>query len=149
MKKKISNERKIIYYIGMGMMIIGVILFLSVFVTAFTGNPFDMISSGRNPMANGFVGFVLIFVGSIVMNIGARGAAGSGLILDPDKAREDLNPYASAAGRLINDALDEVDILKKGGSEKDAEEIIRIRCRECGDLNEEDARFCKNCGKAL
>lgn len=149
MKKKISNERKALYYVGMGMMIIGVILFLSVFVTAFTGDPFEMMYSGRNPMANGFVGFVMIFIGSIIMNIGARGAAGSGLILDPDKAREDLNPYASAAGRLINDALDEVDVLKKGGIEKEADEIIKIRCRECGELNEEDAKFCKNCGKTL
>jgi len=149
MKKKISNERKALYYVGMGMMIIGVILFLSVFVTAFTGDPFEMMNSGRNPMANGFVGFVMIFIGSIIMNIGARGAAGSGLILDPDKAREDLNPYASAAGRLINDALDEVDVLKKGGIEKETDEIIKIRCRECGELNEEDAKFCKNCGKTL
>lgn len=149
MKKKISNERKALYYVGMGMMIIGVILFLSVFVTAFTGDPFDMMYSGKNPMANGFIGFIMIFIGSIVMNIGARGAAGSGLILDPDKAREDLNPYASAAGRLINDALDEVDVLKRDGSGKDAEEVIRIRCRECRELNEDDAKFCKNCGKTL
>lgn len=137
------------YYIGMGMTIIGVMLFLSVFVIAFTGDPFELMASGRNPMANGIFGFILIFIGGIVMNIGARGAAGSGLILDPDKAREDLNPYASAAGRLINDALEEVDVLKKGGSGGDAEEVIRIRCRECGELNEEDAKFCKNCGKAL
>jgi len=149
MKKKISNERKALYYIGMGMMIIGVILFLSTFVVAFMGNPFEMMASGRNPMGNSIIGFIMIFIGGIVMNIGARGAAGSGLILDPDKAREDLNPYASAAGRLINDALDEVDVLKKDGRGEDAEEVIRIRCRECGELNEEDAKFCKNCGKVL
>lgn len=149
MKKKISNERKALYYIGMGMMIIGVILFLSTFVIMFTGNPFAMMAGGKNPMANSIIGFIMIFIGGIVMNIGARGAAGSGLILDPDKAREDLNPYASAAGRLINDALDEVDVLKKGESGKDVEEVIRIRCRECGELNEEDARFCKNCGKTF
>ncbi|MGB4588278.1 MAG: zinc ribbon domain-containing protein [Clostridiaceae bacterium] len=149
MKNKISNERKALYYVGMGLMIIGVILFLSTFVVAFTGDPFEMMASGRNPMANSIIGFIMIFIGSIIMNIGARGAAGSGLILDPDKAREDLNPYASAAGRLLNDALDEVDVLKKGGSGEDAEEVIRIRCRECGELNEEDARFCKNCGKTI
>jgi len=149
MKKKISNERKALYYIGMGMTIIGVILFLSTFVVAFTGDPFLMMASGRNPMGNSIIGFIMIFIGGIVMNIGARGAAGSGLILDPDKAREDLNPYASAAGRLINDALDEVDVLKKSGNDGETEEIIKIRCRECGELNEEDAKFCKNCGKTL
>lgn len=145
--KKISPERKALYYTGMGLTGIGILLFLSVFFTAFTGDPFEMMESRGNPMANGFIGFILIGIGGVVMNLGARGAAGSGLILDPEKAREDLHPFTSAAGGMISDALEEVDLLKKRSEEP--EEVIRIRCPQCKELNEEDARFCKSCGKEL
>lgn len=47
---------------------------------------------------------------------------------------------------MINDALKEVDMLKKSEEEK-AE--IRVRCRHCRELNEEDARYCKSCGKEM
>ena len=80
------------------------------------------------------------------MNIGARGAAGSGLILDPEKAREDLNPYTSAAGGMINDALKEVEILNP---KSDGKDLIKVRCQSCKELNDEDAKFCKNCGKEI
>lgn len=145
--RKISGERKGLYYIGMGMSAIGVVLFLSVFYYAFV----DIGGSGMMEpdfgfMKNGFIGFVLIGAGGFVMNLGAKGAAGSGLVLDPEKAREDLNPYTSAAGGMISDALKEVDMLKKSEEEK-AE--IRVRCRHCRELNEEDARYCKSCGKEM
>ena len=97
-------------------------------------------------MKNGFIGFILIDVGGFVMNLGAKGAAGSGLILDPEKAREDLNPYTYAAGGMISDALKEVEVLKKSGEEKTD---IRVRCRHCRELSEEDARYCKSSGKEM
>ncbi len=146
--KEISNERKILYYIGMAIMIIGVILFFSVFFSVFLGMSNDsfIMDSGFGFMGRGFIGFIMIAAGSFIRNLGARGVAGSGLILDPDRAREDLNPYSSAAGGMISDALNEVDLLKKTDSGKSE---IRIRCQSCRELNEEDARFCKSCGKEL
>jgi zinc-ribbon domain len=30
-----------------------------------------------------------------------------------------------------------------------AQEIVKIRCPQCKSLNEEDAKFCKNCGKEI
>jgi rRNA maturation endonuclease Nob1 len=38
-------------------------------------------------------------------------------------------------------------ILSK--KEKEVIEVIRIKCRSCGSLNEEDARFCKGCGAPM
>lgn len=141
--KKISSERKGLYYLGMGLMIVGVMLFMSVFFVGFSDDPFD---SGMGSMQNSVIGFIMIAIGGFVMNLGARGAAGSGLILDPDKAREDLRPYTSAAGGMLNDALEEVDLLKRKGEE---EKRVMVRCKSCRELNDEDARFCKSCGKEI
>ncbi|MDR3183272.1 MAG: zinc-ribbon domain-containing protein [Planctomycetaceae bacterium] len=35
------------------------------------------------------------------------------------------------------------------GQSNSAEPVVMIRCRECGKLNEEDSRFCQECGKNL
>ncbi len=141
MSKEISKNRKTLYYVGNGLTAIGFILFLSVFFVAFL-NPFAMFGSS-NPMANGFIGFILIIIGQFVSNIGARGAAGSGLILDPKQAREDLKPYSTQVGGMINDVLDEVDI------KPESKEVVKVRCQSCKTLNDEDAKYCKKCGAIL
>ena len=129
----------------MAISIIGVILFMSVFFVGFSNDPF-MHDDGMGSMQNGFIGFIMIAVGGFIMNLGARGAAGSGLILDPEKAREDLNPYTSAAGGMLSDALEEVELFKR---KETGSEVVKVRCQSCRELNDEDSRFCKGCGKEL
>lgn len=166
---KISNERKITYYIGMGMMILGFILFISVFfsVFSFMGEPslsgsvmMDpyMDGSSAPSFANSIIGMILMIAGAIVMNIGKRGAAGSGIILDPEKQREDLKPFNEAKGEMINDVISNIDVINnfaKSNDHKESQglqgqkEIIKIKCRSCGSLNDEDAKFCKECGGLL
>jgi len=143
MSKELSNNRKVLYYTGNLISVIGFLSFISVFFTAFLSNPFEMMSSSYNPMAPALIGFFLIILGQFISNIGLKGKAGSGLILDPKQAREDLKPYSSQVGGMINDALEEIDL------KNNPKEIIKIRCRSCNVLNEEDARFCKNCGSTL
>jgi ribosomal protein L40E len=143
MSKELSSNRKALYYVGNLISIIGFLSFISVFFTAFLSNPFEIISSSYNPMAPALIGFILIILGQFISNIGVKGKAGSGLILDPKQAREDLKPYSSQVGGMINDALEEIDL------KNNSKEIIKIRCRSCNVLNEEDARFCKNCGSTL
>jgi hypothetical protein len=92
---------------------------------------------------------ILIIAGGIVSNIGARGAAGSGLILDPEQAREDLKPFNEARGGMINDVISNIDIVDKITHTQETKEIIKIKCRNCGGLNDEDAKFCKGCGHEL
>ena len=146
---KIAKERKITYYIGIGMMILGFILFISVFFSfaGFMNNPFE--GSGSPSFTNSILGMVLMIAGSIVRNIGAKGAAGSGLLLDPDKAREDLKPFNEAKGGMINDVISNIDVVDKLIKPNEEKEVIKIRCRSCGSLNDEDAKFCKSCGKDL
>lgn len=144
-KRQISSGRKALYYGGMIVMVLGVLLFLSNFFIS----PFAEIGFGRDPMGGmafrGIGGMVLIVVGSMMMKIGARGAAGSGLVLDPDQAREDLKPWAQTAGGLVKDALDEV----RPAGEAEPEPMVKVRCPHCRALNDEDAKYCKQCGKAL
>lgn len=148
---KISKERKITYYIGKGIMVIGVILFISVFfsVASFMRDPFRAFS-GRMPFfLNAIIGMVLMIVGTVISNIGAKGVAGSGLKLDPDEAREDLKPYNEARGKMINDVISNIDAIDNISKPQQPKEVIKIRCRVCNSLNDEDAKFCKNCGAPI
>ena len=150
MSNKISNERKTMYYIGLGLTVLGGILFISSFFTAFNDFNNPGIDLGMPSFfLRALIGMICMIVGSILMNVGAKGKAGSGLLLDPDKAREDLKPFSSAKGKMINDMAEEVDFLKNKGEKSPQEEKIKIRCRECRGLNDEDAKFCKNCGERL
>lgn len=147
MSKEISEERRLAYYLGGGLMVVGLLLFLSVFVTGALhfGDFSNFEARGRSEAMRAVSGMVLIIVGGIIRGIGARGAAGSGLVLDPKQARQDLEPYSRMTGGMIHDALDEADV-KLGGK---PERVIMIKCRECGKLNEEDSKFCQECGKPL
>lgn len=143
MSKELSSNRKVLYYTGNIISLIGFLSFISVFFSAFLSDPFEMIVQSYNPMAPALIGFILIIIGQFISNIGLKGKAGSGLILDPKQAREDLKPYSSQVGGMINDAIEEIEF------KPNSKEIIKIRCRSCNALNDEDARFCKSCGSSL
>ncbi len=89
-------------------------------------------------------GFVLIGVGQFIRSIGACGLAGSGVILDPKQARDDLKPYSKMAGGMLGDALEASDLSEHLG--KGPERVVMIKCSDCGKLNEEDSKFCQECG---
>ena len=50
-----------------------------------------------------------------------RGLAGSGVVLDPEKAREDVEPWSRMAGGVVKDALDEsgIQVGRPDGDEMD------------------------------
>jgi hypothetical protein len=147
MGKHISEERKGAYYIGTGLMILGGLLFASTFVSFISnfGNFSNFESNAKSGMMRAFGGMGLLFLGGIIRGIGARGLAGSGVVLDPEKAREDLEPYSRMAGGMVKDAMDEADVDLRSTQEK----IMMIKCRSCGKLNEEDSKFCQECGAQL
>ena len=146
-----SEGRKTAYYVGGGLMVLGFLLFLSNFFLVAT-EPQHMLGYDHNPMAGmafrGVGGMVLMIIGALVRNVGARGAAGSGLILDPKQAREDLKPWAQTAGGLVKDALDEVR-PELQSQEPEQVTVVKVRCPKCKALNDEDARFCKQCGATM
>ncbi len=147
MTKQISEERKAAFYIGAGLMIIGVLLFVSVFVTGAMnfGNFDNFEENAKSSMFRALGGMALMIIGGIVRGIGALGVAGSGVKLDPQQAKEELEPYSRMAGGMIKDVLNEADIHLGGKSEK----VIMIRCRSCCKLNEENSKFCQECGEKI
>ena len=107
-----SPERKNIYYIGMALSVVGVLTFLSTFVTFIInfGNFDNFDSRARSEMARALIGMVLMFAGSLMRNAGRMGLAGSGIKLDPEQARKDVEPWARMGGGVLKDALDEAGI---------------------------------------
>lgn len=138
------------YYGGMILTGIGFVLFMIPFFyvfSIFTSDVFNMdMESPFRSFQYGFVGFILIAVGSWLRQLGARGLAGSGVVLDPQRAREDLKPYSKAAGGMLHDALEEVDL---NDPKQQGKELIKVRCQACKTLNDETDKFCSQCGKPL
>lgn len=67
-------------------------------------------SQFQSSVIRSVIGMVLIISGFVVRTVGARGVAGSGLVLDPERARKDVEPLSRMTGGVIKDTLDEVGI---------------------------------------
>lgn len=150
-RRTISPERKAIYYLGMAAMVIGFLTFGSIFISAARhfGDFSNFESDARSSMTRAIIGMGLMIVGGIFASIGRAGLGGAGVVLDPQRARRDLEPWNRAAGGMLNDALDEAPVLKNALDGKPEAPIVKVKCRECGSLNDEQARFCSQCGKSL
>lgn len=147
MSTRISQERQAAYYIGLGLQILGGLLFASTFVTSVMhfGDFNDFGGQVRSTSLRAMAGMGLLIVGGLVRTVSARGLAGSGMILDPQRARQDLEPFSRMAGGMAKDVLDEAEI--KLGSQPT--QVIMVRCRSCQELNQETANFCQKCGHQL
>jgi hypothetical protein len=144
--RSISAERRVVYYAGMALAIAGLLLFLSVFITAAGafGDFNGFVARARSFGYRAFGGMALMIVGSILMSVGARGFAGSGILLNPDRTRRDLEPWSRMVGGVVDDALAEVD-SDRGGTAAP----VKIRCRQCQALNDENSKYCGHCGAAI
>ena len=147
MPRHISDERKTAYYIGMGLQVLGGLLFASTFVTFLMhfGDFTNFEGRAKSEGFRAFGGMALLIIGGIIRGIGAKGLAGSGVLLDPEKARDELEPYSRMAGGMVKDAIDEANINLGG---KPAT-VIMVKCGSCGGLNQEAAKLCQECGKQL
>ncbi|MBI5852139.1 MAG: zinc ribbon domain-containing protein [Planctomycetes bacterium] len=155
MSRSIAPERRRAYAVGMAFQVLGGIAFLIGFVGFATGGMSAVSSAGQSgsPFTWWFVCLVamgFLAAGAFVRRVAARGVAGSGLVLDPERAREDLEPYARAGGGLLRDALDESGLLGQDAPPREPQgQLVKLRCRECRGLNDESARFCSTCGAKL
>ncbi|HJM57700.1 MAG TPA: zinc ribbon domain-containing protein [Planctomycetota bacterium] len=146
MTRKISEGRKIAFYAGSGLMALGAISFGSVFVTGIANfGDHSMSIHGGTEGVRAVAGMALLIVGMGLRGIGAAGLAGAGVILDPERAKEELEPYSRMAGGMAKDLLDEADVNLGGKSER----VVMIRCLACDKLNEEDSKFCQECGEEI
>jgi hypothetical protein len=137
MNRQISPERKKLYRAGQIVAVVGLLTFLSVFVSGALhfGDFSNFDNHARSMGLRAVGGMFMIIAGMAMAGIGAAGAAGSGLNLDPEKAREDLEPWARLQGGLTKASLDEmgVDLPKitaaLGGTKTATSETFEERLR--------------------
>jgi hypothetical protein len=147
-QRQISPDRKAMFYIGHGISLIGMLLFLSNFFIV--ASDFGSMPQNGAGFAQGLIfraigGMALIAIGQVIANVGKRGLAGAGLIPDAEQQRKDLEPWSRSTGGMINDALSEVQSFHPVAPAPE----IRVRCPHCKALNEETAKFCDQCGGKL
>jgi zinc-ribbon domain len=99
-----------------------------------------------NPFLRAPIGMAMMIVGGILLGVGRRGIAGSGMILNPRQARQDLEPFNRAAGGMVQDMLEEIPTLQGVLGDQ---QVIKVRCPNCHALNDEPDKFCGQCGKPL
>lgn len=153
-RKQIPPDRLAIYYTGTGLGGLGLLLFLSTFVSfaMHFGDFTDFEGRARSNMLRAFGGMGLMMAGGVLMSIGARGWAGSGVVLDPQRARKDVEPWSRMTGGAVQDAASEVEVVKKLEDRLDVPPplpVVKVRCRQCQALNDETAKFCNQCGAAV
>jgi hypothetical protein len=110
--RDVSSARKLAFYLGIAFMALGFILFLSVL---FSGSDnFGNFHGMRNKMDSdrnrAVAGIVCIVLGQFLKRLGHSGVAGSGLKLDPQQAREEMEPWSRMSGGMLKDTLDEAGI---------------------------------------
>jgi hypothetical protein len=123
----------------------GFLTFGSVFVSGVMhfGDFSDFRERSRSQMTRAIVGMGLVLVGGILLNIGRSGVAGAGIVLDPERARRDVEPWSRMTGGVVKDALDEAGIdlgTVKGSDELPFDEQLRRlhKLREDGIVSEEE-----------
>lgn len=107
----------------MTLMAIGFLSFISVFISSALhfGDFNNFAQRGRSESTRAVVGMVMMIVGTFLRQVGRMGMAGSGIKLDPEEARRDVEPWARMTGGVGKDAIDETGI--KLGSQPSAEEL--------------------------
>jgi hypothetical protein len=134
-----------LYYVGMAVMVIGFLTFFSTFISSALhfGGFSNFEERGRSMFTRAIIGMLMVVGGRFLMRIGRMGMAGSGIKLDPEEARKDVEPWARMTGGVVKDALDEAGI--KMGSQATGESLPfdeRLRrlqkLREDGLINEQE-----------
>jgi hypothetical protein len=144
-QRQIPPERKVIFYLGMGVLVVGGLLFLSTFLSAALhfGDFSNFVERSRSMALRAILGIGLIIVGGVLQAVGRAGLAGSGIKLDPEEARRDVEPWSRMGGGVVKDALDEAGLGLDGGSQTEElafdEKLRRLqKLKDDGLINEEE-----------
>lgn len=151
---ELSPPRKAVYYVGMGLGLVGILLFLSIFFLIFKGmpsssseeffkNPTQTMDRDRKQSEDMFKsfglraggGFFLIIAGAVTSAIARKGEAGE---MQEKILRQNWSVAPSSE--------------KGAGKKQDVPPpmpVVKVRCRGCQALNDETAKFCSQCGQAV
>ncbi len=121
--------------VGAVLMIVGIVIILYGFIGFFTGTIGNATSGSFSigSFFSGFFGAVILFViGGVLAGVGGWLVRLWWLFL--------LVGVVTGAGNQANTVR---------GREENSGAEIRVRCRTCGRLNPEEAKFCLSCGQAV
>ena len=129
--------------IGAILMVIGIIILLAAAtsLTTPTSDPFDFAANQARMNSS----FVTAAIGMILLAVGF-GALKFGMIRPVTTY---VASEASPAIERVSEAAAEG--LKKGfgANPLGGESVVKVKCRNCGYLENEDAMYCGKCGKPL
>jgi hypothetical protein len=149
-----SPERGPVAYVGPALMLIGILLFLSTFVTAIAnfGN-FDNFEGRVKSMGfRALGGMVLFIVGGVVTGATGKGAASSRMMQNLSRLRDQVQinvPKPEPQPVLCQYCNTENDASLAKCESCGAALVKQCRCFGCGTVNDPNARFCNHCGKAI
>jgi hypothetical protein len=119
LNRHITPGRKNLFRAGQIIAVLGLLSFLSVFVSAaMSFGPGSGSTNVQSMAIRAVGGMIAMITGGVLCTIGAAGIAGSMLNLDPEQARQDLEPWARMSGGLKKAELDEMglDVTKIAGA---------------------------------
>src|SRR5437879_7112621 len=129
--------------IGGVLVVIGIILFLvaATTLTALSSSPFDFAASQAR-MSSAFgtavVGMILLGVGGVALRLGLVSRVTSYVASEASPAIERVS---EAAGEGLRQGF--------GATPLQSGSVIKVKCRNCGYLENEDAIYCGKCGNPL
>jgi hypothetical protein len=154
-RRRISAISVVLLVVGFAIAAYGLMRFGSNFLrpsSEFFADPDRVMDESRS---NGFIGIISMFVGGTMAMFGARGMffARAGSVLRY-AAAETAPVAADTFDYLADETQDGVEkvtraIRKGAGQGTGGGEVIKVRCRACGYLESEDAKFCSGCGKSI
>lgn len=148
-KKNVRALGFVLVIIGGLLMIYGFMNIFSVFgnFPSGSGGIEEAQEAGANMMQTFFIGGVLLFIGFAMVGFGVQAIITS-------KARE-ISKFAasqmSPASEMMSEAIGSGLSKGFGGQSpfSGQKEVVKIKCRNCGYLETEDADFCSKCGEKM
>jgi hypothetical protein len=146
--------RNALFYLGNVLALVGLLLFLSTFLTAALnfGNFDHFDERGRSTGLRAFSGIVLIAIGAAISGMSAARLTRSRLIQNFQQLRDQVQlnspptespPVRCAYCNVENDP-------KLSNCTACGAPLSKKRCcAGCGNVNDPDAKFCNQCGAAL
>jgi hypothetical protein len=140
--RRASFRRKGITFLAVGgVLFLSPILLLSLFFASLFRDPFGAAPLGFLLMGLasllGFAGVACLGIGGYYLRLGYLRAAAEFVASETGGAFESVaEAGARGAGRGWAHSAGTV-------------QVVRVKCRSCGFLESEDARFCSKCGKAV
>ena len=163
--RRAKTGRRKAAMVVMGLVLIGAGLFVFRYTTEIAGRVGDLVSPPPAGAGNvtgvgmgqeayvpfvvwGF-GFSLIGAGAAMIRSGFMsammgGGVGGGMTGMAGMEPEAMNSYMQQALTTANRAT-----MQPGSGQTAEREVVKIKCRNCGSLEAEDAMFCRKCGKAI